>query len=224
MNYRKESSGFASICRRFLFVALMAVVSFTAAAQGKPVSGTVVDINGDPLIGVTVSVKGTSNGTATDFEGVYKLQNVADNATLIFSYVGCQTQEVKVAGKSKIDVTLKDDSAMLDDLVVVGYGVQKKTDVTGALSHISAEELESRPVNNVFEALQGKAAGVDITSSERPGTIGSIRIRGERSLSASNEPLYVVDGVPIMSASGIETINGSSRNSGAFVKTDGIKC
>lgn len=207
MNYRKESSGFASICRRFLFVALMAVVSFTAAAQGKSVSGTVVDINGDPLIGVTVSVKGTSNGTATDFDGNYSLKNVAENATLVFSYVGCQTLEVKVAGKSKINVTLKDDSAMLDDLVVVGYGVQKKTDVTGALSHISAEELESRPVNNAFEALQGKAAGVDITSSERPGTIGSIRIRGERSLSASNEPLYVVDGVPIMSASGIETIN-----------------
>ena len=207
MNYRKESSGFATICRRFLFVALMAVVSLTAAAQGKSVSGTVVDINGDPLVGVTVSVKGTTNGTATDLDGAYTLKNVADNATLVFSYVGCQTQEVKVAGKSEINVTLRDDSAMLDDLVVVGYGVQKKTDVTGALSHISAEELESRPVSNAFEALQGKAAGVDITSSERPGTIGSIRIRGERSLTASNDPLYVVDGVPIMSASGIETIN-----------------
>lgn len=207
MNYRKESSGFASICRRFLFVALMAVVSLSAAAQGKSVHGTVVDVNGDPLIGVTVIVKGTTNGTSTDFDGAYTLKNVADNATLVFSYVGCQTQDVKVAGKSEINVTLRDDSALLDDLVVVGYGVQKKTDVTGAVSHINAEELESRPVSNAFEALQGKAAGVDITSSERPGTIGSIRIRGERSLTASNEPLYVVDGVPIMSASGIETIN-----------------
>ena len=207
MNYRKESSGFAGICRRFLFVALMAVVSLTAAAQGKSVSGKVTDQNGEPMIGVTVIVKGTTNGTATDFDGAYALNNVAGNATLVFSYVGCVTQEVKVAGKNVINVVLKEDSAVLDDLVVVGYGVQKKSDVTGALSHISAEELESRPVSNAFEALQGKAAGVDITSAERPGTIGSIRIRGERSLTASNDPLYVVDGVPIMSASGIETIN-----------------
>lgn len=154
MNYRKESSGFASICRRFLFVALMAVVSLSAAAQGKSVHGTVVDVNGDPLIGVTVIVKGTTNGTSTDFDGAYTLKNVADNATLVFSYVGCQTQDVKVAGKSEINVTLRDDSALLDDLVVVGYGVQKKTDVTGAVSHINAEELESRPVSNAFEALR----------------------------------------------------------------------
>ena len=85
--------------------------------------------------------------------------------------------------------------------------MQKKSDVTGALSHISAEELQSRPVSNAFEALQGKAAGVDITTSERPGTVGDIRIRGERSLTASNSPLYVVDGVPLMSGSGIETLN-----------------
>ena len=207
MNYRKESSGFAAICRRFLFVALMAVVSLSAAAQGKTVSGKVIDQAGDPMIGVTVMVKGTTNGTATDFDGMYELRNVSQNSTLVFSYVGCVTEEVRVGGQSVINMTMKDDSAMLDDLVVVGYGVQKKSDVTGALSHISAEELESRPVSNAFEALQGKAAGVDITSSERPGTIGTMRIRGERSLTASNEPLYVVDGVPIMSASGIETLN-----------------
>ena len=207
MNYRKESSGFAAICRRFLFVALMAVVSLSAAAQGKTVSGKVIDQAGDPMIGVTVMVKGTTNGTATDFDGMYELRNVAQNSTLVFSYVGCVTEEVRVGGQSVINMTMKDDSAMLDDLVVVGYGVQKKSDVTGALTHISAEELESRPVSNAFEAMQGKAPGVDITSSERPGTIGSIRIRGERSLTASNDPLYVVDGVHIMSASGIETIN-----------------
>ncbi len=207
MNDRKESSGFASTCRRFLFVALMAVVSLTAAAQGISVSGKVIDQTGEPMIGVTVMVKGTTNGTATDFDGAYALKNVPENATLVFSYVGCVTEEIKVAGKSVIDVTMKDDSAMLDDLVVVGYGTQKKSDVTGAVSHIGADELQSRPVSNAFEALQGKAAGVDITTSERPGTIGSIRIRGERSLTASNDPLYVVDGVPLMSASGIETLN-----------------
>lgn len=207
MNYRKESSGLAAICRRFLCLALAAMVSFAAAAQGKSVSGTVLDQNGEPVIGATVMVKGTTNGTATDFDGAYALKNVAENATLTFSYVGCITQEVKVAGKSVIDVVLREDSNVLDDLVVVGYGTQKKSDVTGAVSHIGADELQSRPVSNAFEALQGKAAGVDITSSDRPGTVGSIRIRGERSLTASNEPLYVVDGVPLMSASGIESLN-----------------
>lgn len=207
MNNRKESSGIAGYCRRFLLVALMAVVSMTALAQSKTVTGKVTDVDGEPMIGVTVMVKGTTNGTSTDFDGAYTLKNVAESASLVFSYVGCISQEVKVAGKSVINVVMKDDAAMLDDLVVVGYGTQKKSDVTGAVSHIGAEELQSRPVSNAFEALQGKAAGVDITSSERPGTIGSIRIRGERSLTASNEPLYVVDGVPLMSASGIETIN-----------------
>ena len=207
MNYRKESSGFAAICRKFLCVALMAMVSFAAAAQSKTVSGTVSDENGEAMIGVTVIVKGTTNGTATDFDGAYRLNNVAENATLVFSYVGCVSQEIKVAGKSEINVTLREDNNVLDDLVVVGYGTQKKSDVTGAVSHIGADELQTRPVNNAFEALQGKAAGVDITSSDRPGTIGSIRIRGERSLTASNDPLYVVDGVPLMSGSGIETLN-----------------
>ncbi|MCM1489604.1 MAG: TonB-dependent receptor [Muribaculum sp.] len=207
MNYRKESSGFAAICRRFLCLALVAMVSFAAAAQSKSVSGKVVDQNGEAVIGATVMVKGSTNGTATDFDGAYSLNNVAENATLTFSYVGCVTQEVKVAGKSVINVTLREDSNVLDDLVVVGYGTQKKSDVTGALSHVGAEELQSRPVSNAFEALQGKAAGVDITSSERPGTVGTIRIRGERSLTAGNDPLYVVDGVPLMSGSGIETLN-----------------
>jgi len=207
MYYRKESSGLAAICRKFLCVALMTIVSFAAAAQSKTVTGKVVDNAGEPMIGVTVMVKGSTNGTATDLDGAFKLNNVADNATLVFSYVGCVTQEVKVAGKSVINVTLKEDSNVLDDLVVVGYGTQKKSDVTGAVSHIGSDELQTRPVNNAFEALQGKAAGVDITSNERPGTVGSIRIRGERSLTASNDPLYVVDGVPLMSASGIETLN-----------------
>ena len=99
----------------------------------------------------------------------------------------------------------------LDEVVVVGYGVQKKSDVTGALTSVGAEELSSRPVSNAFEALQGKAAGVDITTSERPGTLGSVLIRGTRSLSATNSPLYVVDGVPLMSSSGIETLNPRDR-------------
>lgn len=207
MNTQKVTSGVLAKVRRLLVMALMAVVSLAAFAQGKSVSGKVSDEAGEGIIGATVMVKGTTNGTSTDIEGLFNLKNVADNAILVFSYVGCVPQEVKLNGRSSVDVILKEDAAMLDDLVVVGYGTQKKSDVTGALSHIGADELSSRPVSNAFEALQGKAAGVDITTNERPGTIGSIRIRGERSLTASNEPLYVVDGVPLMSASGIETLN-----------------
>lgn len=144
MNYRKESSGIAALCRKFLCVALMAVVSVAAYAQGKTVSGKVIDESGEPMIGVTVMVKGTSNGTSTDLDGAFAVRNVADNATLVFSYVGCVSQEVKVAGKSTINVTLREDSNVLDDLVVVGYGTQKKSDVTGAVSHIGADELQTR--------------------------------------------------------------------------------
>ena len=106
-----------------------------------------------------------------------------------------------------MNIALKEDAEVLDEVVVVGYGVQKKSDVTGAMIRVNSEDLTSRPVANAFEAMQGKAAGVDITSNERPGEIGTINIRGVRSLSASNTPLYVVDGIPLMSNSGIETLN-----------------
>lgn len=208
MNDRKESSGIVKKLHRFLLVALMSVVTFAAAAQTKTINGQVTDEQGEPIIGATVQVKGTSIGTPTDIDGNYSLKNVPNDATLVFSYIGCLTEEVKVNGRTTINVVLKENASVLEDLVVVGYGTQKKSDVTGALSHVDSKELQSRPVSNALEALQGKAAGVDITTNERPGTVGSIRIRGERSLKSSsmNEPLYVVDGVPLM-GTGIETLN-----------------
>ena len=192
--------------QQLFFVALFSVLAITASAQSKSVSGTVVDKAGEPVIGASVVVKGTTNGTITDFDGNFSLQGVPNDGTIQISFVGYKTQDVSVAGKSTVQVTLVEDTEMLDEVVVVGYGVQKKSDVTGALTRVDAEQLNSRPVNNAFEALQGKAAGVDITSNQRPGEIGSIRIRGNRSLNASNSPLYVVDGVPL-SAGGIESIN-----------------
>ena len=184
----------------------MLFISVSAFAQ-KTVTGTVVDNYGEPIIGANVVVKGSQEGTITDADGNFSLKNVSDNATLKVSFMGYMVQEVSVAGKSTINFTLEEDSQMLDEVVMVGYGVQRKSDVTGALTRVGAEEINVRPVANALEALQGKAAGVDITTSERPGTIGTIRIRGERSLNGGNEPLYVVDGVPLMSASGIETLN-----------------
>ena len=191
--------------QRLLFLALMAVTSTIAMAQGN-VSGKVVDTTGEPIIGASVVVKATSVGTVTDLDGNYAIQNVPEKATLVFSYVGYRTQSIAVGGKSTINVTLEEDKQMLDEVVVVGYGVQRKSDVTGALTRVGEKELNTKPVNNAFEALQGKAAGVDITTSERPGTLGSIAIRGQRSISAGRGPLYVVDGVPLQ-AGGIETLN-----------------
>ncbi len=191
--------------RRLMLLALMAVASTAVFAQGK-LTGTVVDATGEPVIGASVIVKGTSNGTVTDLDGNYTVQNVPEGATLVFSYVGYRTQNIAVAGKSQINVTLEEDKQMLDEVVVVGYGVQRKSDVTGALTRVGEKELNTKPVNNAFEALQGKAAGVDITTSERPGTLGSIAIRGQRSISAGRGPLYVVDGVPLQTG-GIETLN-----------------
>ena len=175
-------------------------------AQGKTVSGTVLDQNGESVIGASVVVKGTTNGVITDFDGKFTLNNVPENGTIEISFVGYKTQEIPVAGKNNIQVTLAEDTEVLDEVVVVGYGVQKKSDVTGALTRVGEKVLNAKPVSNAFEALQGKAAGVDITSNQRPGEIGEIRIRGNRSLTASNSPLYVVDGVPL-SAGGIETLN-----------------
>ena len=200
-NQKRSQKGW----QRFLFLALMAVCSTMAMAQGK-VSGTVVDAQGEPVIGASVVVKGTSTGTVTDFDGNFIIPSVPQNATLVFSYVGYRTQNIAVGGKSQFNVTLEEDKQLLDEVVVVGYGVQRKSDVTGALTRVGEKELNTKPVSNAFEALQGKAAGVDITTSERPGTVGSISIRGTRSISASSAPLYVVDGVPLQ-AGGIETLN-----------------
>ncbi len=177
---------------------------FAQGAQKQQVTGTVTDEAGEPLIGVTVIENGASVGAITDLDGNYSLE-AAPNATLTFSYVGYLTQNVKLGGRSNLNITLKEDNALLDEVVVVGYGIQRKSDVTGALTRVNEEQLNNRPVSNAFEALQGKAAGVDITTSERPGTVGSILIRGSRSINASNSPLYVVDGIPVND--GIDNLN-----------------
>ena len=194
-----------SMLQRLMFTVLFAVCAITVSAQNK-VTGTVVDANGEAIIGASVIIKGTSNGSVTDFEGNFTINNVPAKGSLEISYIGYKTQTVALGGKTSFNITLQEDNALLDEVVVVGYGVQRKSDVTGALTRVNEEQLNNRPVSNAFEALQGKAAGVDITTSERPGTLGSILIRGSRSINASNSPLYVVDGIPMQSG-GIESLN-----------------
>ena len=203
---KKEKRTLRMDCIHRLMLTISLLLLSTLAFAQKTVTGTVVDATGEPIIGASVIVKGTTNGTVTDFDGNFTVQNVPENGSVVVSYVGFRTQTIAVAGKSKIDLTLEEDKQLLDEVVVVGYGVQRKSDVTGALTRVGEKELNAKPVSNAFEALQGKAAGVDITSSERPGTVGSIMIRGTRSLNASSAPLYVVDGVPLQ-AGGIEALN-----------------
>lgn len=184
------------------------VVLTPGAVQQITVSGKVTDAsNGDPLPGVSISVEGISKGTISDLNGNFSLDLPSSNSILVFSYVGYLSQKISYVGQSSIDVQLQPDVKKLDEVVVVGYGSQKKSDVTGALIRVNSEELNDHPVTNAFEALQGKAAGVDITSNERPGEVGKVLIRGSRSLTATSDPLYVIDGVPLMSSGSIETIN-----------------
>lgn len=182
--------------QRFLFFVFFVVCSTMAMAQGK-VSGNVIDEMGNPIIGASVIVKGTSMGSVTDFDGNFEIPNVQPNATLVISYIGYVTQEINLGGRRSINVTLLEDKKVLEEVVVVGYGVQKKSDVTGAMTSVTSEDLNSRPISNALEGMQGKAAGVDIRTSDRPGEMGDVYIRGVRSLSASSSPLYVVDGVPL---------------------------
>ncbi|PTN08165.1 TonB-linked SusC/RagA family outer membrane protein [Mangrovibacterium marinum] len=174
------------------------------------ISGVVTDTNGSPLPGVTVLIKGTTTGTITDFDGKYTI-SAKGTDILVFSFVGMQTLEVP-ANKSVIDVALEEETIGLEEVVAVGYGVQKKSDVTGASARVGAEELQSMPVKDALQGMQGKAAGVDITNSQRPGEVGSIKIRGVRSITADQNPLYVVDGMVIQSG-GIENINPSDIES-----------
>ena len=211
-----EQKSRPTMWQRFLFLALLAVCSTVAMAQGK-VSGNVVDETGNPVIGASVIVKGTSTGSVTDFDGNFEIPNVQLNATLVVSYIGYVTQEIALNGRKNIKVTIVEDKKVLDEVVVVGYGVQKKSDVTGAMTSVSAEDLTSRPISNALEGMQGKAAGVDIRTSDRPGEMGDVYIRGVRSLSASSAPLYVVDGVPLNGTVGRtteEALDGVAARSG----------
>ncbi len=190
-----------------VFLLILFMTAQFTFAQNITVKGTVKDDQGNPLPGVTVAVQGTKTGTLTDANGHYSLNAPSAQSVLNFSFVGMESQKVTVGKQQVINIKLSDSSVSLGEVVAIGYGVAKKRDVTGAMISVGEKELKSRPVANAVEALQGKAAGVDITSNERPGEIGAINIRGVRSLTASNSPLYVVDGIPIMSSSGIETLN-----------------
>jgi TonB-dependent SusC/RagA subfamily outer membrane receptor len=170
------------------------------------VSGVVTDaVTGEPLPGASIIIKNTSNGTTTDNTGRYSLSNVPEDGILVFSFIGYLSSELPVEGRSIIDVKLSADSKALSEVVVVGYGSVSKKDVTGAVSSVGGSEIQNMPLRTASDALQGKAAGVMVTqSSGSPGSAGVVRIRGIGSINNSNEPLYIVDGLP---QSGIGWLN-----------------
>lgn len=174
---------------------MLGVFMLCGITQAQSVSGTVTEALG-PLPGASVLVKGTSNGTQTDIDGKYILNNIGKDAVLVFSYVGFVKQEIPVGGQSKVNVFLKENAQTLDEVVIVAYGTSKKKDVTGAVSMIKSESLTSAPNTTVEQALQGKTAGVQVTqNSGAPGSSVSVNIRGVGSF-GNTKPLYIVDGFP----------------------------
>lgn len=187
-----------------LLLLLTAQLSF--AQNNFKVTGKVTDETGKPLQGATVQVKGTTTATATSTDGSYSLTVPSGASRLVVSSVGHTEQEIAIDNRSEVSISLVNAAASLEDVVVIGYATVKKKDVTGAVAGINQKDIRSRPVDNALQAMQGKVAGVDITSNERPGQVGSINIRGVRSLTASNTPLFVVDGIPLTTG-GIDYLN-----------------
>jgi TonB-dependent starch-binding outer membrane protein SusC len=183
----------------FLMVlSFVLVIPIQLLAQGTIVTGKITNTTGEPLAGVSVLVKGTKKGTSTDNKGNFSINVSNPNATLVISSSGYNPTEVSLDGKSDIPISLTASTKELEQVVVVGYGSQRKKDLTGAVSVVTAADIANRPIVNTGEALQGKAAGVQVISvSGKPGAGLSIRIRGSSSISAGNDPLYVVDGLPM---------------------------
>ena len=200
----------------------------TSLTYSQDVSGTVSDSSG-PLPGASVLVKGTTNGAQTDLDGKFIIKNVGSNAVLVFSFIGLKSQEINVAGKSNVKVTLTSESAELKEVIVIGYGTVKKKDATGAVDQISSKNFDNVAAPSPGELLRGKVAGVQVTqSSGEPGAGIAIRIRGTSSIRSGNGPLIVVDGVPLdggnVSAGGTNLVgNSSARNPLNFVNQNDIE-
>lgn len=204
---------------------LLCASSLPLFAQNITVRGGVSDIHGDPLIGVTVQVQGTAIGTVTDIGGQFSLPNVPPNATLEVSYVGMTTQTIALNGKTSIDVVMQEDTELLEELVVVGYGQMRRSDLTGAVVSVTDAAIKRSVPTSIDQVLQGRAAGVQIqANSGTPGASSAIRIRGVNSLNATNQPIFVIDGVIVDSSTDSESNNPlSSINPSDIVSMDILK-
>ncbi|SNR63211.1 TonB-linked outer membrane protein, SusC/RagA family [Maribacter sedimenticola] len=198
---------------KFLTFCILMTHLAVFAQNGISVSGTVTDNDGQPLPGASIIINGTTTGTQTDFDGLYALKDVPENGTLVISYIGYATQEISVNGQTTINISLSEDSQALDEVVVVGYGTQKKADLTGSITTIKTEDITRTPTSAAMQSLQGKVAGLQVVSSGAPGTGPTIRVRGIGSyVGGASDPLYVVDGtffddIDFLNTEDIETIS-----------------
>ncbi len=204
--------------KKAVLALLILMVSFAGFAQGLKVKGVVTSADdGQPIPGVSVVVKGTTNGTMTNIEGNYTI-NVPENSTLVFSFIGLQSQEIAVNNRTTINVALSTTTESIEEVVVVGYGTQKKSVVTGSISSVKAKDLEKSAPGRIDEALQGRVSGVTIASnSGQPGDAATIRVRGITTFGGGNNPLWVVDGV-VVDAGGIGYLNQSDIESVEVLK------
>jgi len=197
---------------KFCFVMMLFLSSTLTFAQQTVISGKVTDEGGDPLPGVTVVIKGTTQGTITDIGGNYTLSNVSVETVLVFSFIGMTTQELRVGSQTTLNVTMIDDIIGLDEVVSIGYGIQKRSSLTGAVAKLKNENLDKMPVSNVELAIIGQLPGLSIRqTSSRPGDSPQISIRGTSSITGSNAPLVVIDGFPV--EGGLGSINSGDIES-----------
>ncbi len=202
--------------KRMIFAAFAALLLPLLSFAQQNITGKVTDEKGDPLESVSVLVKGTNRGTQTDKSGNFTLP-VSGNATLAFSFTGYISAEVNTDGKTSVSVTLQSTANNLNNVIVIGYGTQKQKDLTGAVSAISNKDFNQGQLLSAQQSIQGKVTGVNISqNSGKPGGSNTIRIRGGTSLTQSNDPLYVIDGVPISSTAGVGQANINSYSTNIF--------
>ncbi len=211
-NFRRLTSVIALIIFSFFF-------SHGLLAQGHTVSGKVTDDKGNELPGVSVIVKGTAQGTTSDVKGDFNISTLPENATLVFTYIGMKSKEIPVGAQSIINVSLSEDALGMEEVVVIGYGAVKKSDMTGAVSSISMDDLELLPTPRIDQMLQGRAAGVQITQTNgSPGAGTVIRVRGGNSIEGNNEPLWVIDGIIVGQSFDLNNINPNDIESIEILK------
>ncbi|MDH5399200.1 MAG: TonB-dependent receptor [Cyclobacteriaceae bacterium] len=205
--------------RAFILLSIFMVffVFVKAQAQTKQVQGNIKDENGEGLPGVSVYLKGTTTGSVSDVNGDYNVEVPDNTDVLVFSYIGYKTREVSIGQQTQIDLAMEPDLKTLSEVIVVGYGSMKKSDITGAVASVTGESLSETPATNFIEQAQGRLAGVDIVRSNgAPGAGSQIRIRGNRSITASNEPLFVIDGIP--TTQGLDDFNPNDIESMEVLK------
>ena len=206
-----------------LLIFFFSITTFAFSQNNFRVSGKVTDDTGKPVSGASVLVKGTNIATATTTDGTFALNAPTGKSVLVITSIGFAELEVAINDRAELTIAMTSQVTSLQDVVVVGYGTQRKSDVTGAVSRLTAEDIKQRPTQNALQAIQGKAPGVHVSSNIKPGELPVVRIRGNRSISASNDPLYVIDGIPLVNALGVNSFTMADLNPNDIASIEVLK-